>query len=121
MTREPAPPTKENLTAWLQYFEDLRLGGFYRDRGAARGRTASPSAATSPLAAVPDPQTEISNLKSQMAKSKTPSTPASRAASSAPAQKTNLIVLPSAQSPSLFQEFESVPNDSLERIRADIG
>jgi uracil-DNA glycosylase family 4 len=121
MTRESVPPSKENLTAWLQYFEDLRLGGFYRDRGAAKGRAVSSSVTNSTLAAVPDPQSEISNLKSQMAKSKAPVSPAPRAGTAAPTQKTNLIVLPSAQAPSLFEEFESVPNDSLELIRADIG
>lgn len=118
MTREPAPPTKENLTAWLQYFEDLRLGGFYRDRGGARAITGSPTLVETTPA---DSGSEISNLKSQMPKPKSPAPLPARAASGAPTQKSNIIVLPMAQAPSLFETFEAVADDSLERIRADIG
>jgi uracil-DNA glycosylase family 4 len=122
MTRESLPPTKKDLTAWLQYFEDLRLGGFYRDRGGARSITGSATLVEKGPATGADYDSEMSDLKSQMAKSKTLAPPASRAANTAaPSRKSNLIVLPSAQAPSLFEEFESVPNDSLERIRADIG
>jgi uracil-DNA glycosylase family 4 len=120
MTREPAPPTKENLTAWLQYFEDLRLGGFYRDRGGARSITGSATLVEStPTAA--DSDSEISGLRSQMPKPKSPAPSVARATAGAPSQRSNLIVMPSAQAPSLFETFEAVANDSLERIREDIG
>jgi DNA polymerase len=57
-----------------------------------------------------------------MAKPKSPLSPAPRAATvSAPLQKPNAAVLHVTQAPSLFEAFESVPNDTLERIRADIG
>jgi DNA polymerase len=122
MTRESAPPTKENIAAWLQYFDDLRLGGFYRDRGGARGGKISPASVTTLPAPLAAPTSEISDLKSQMGKPKSPVSPISRpAAVSAPSVKSNITVLPVAAGPTLFESFESVPNDTLERIRADIG
>jgi len=121
MASGDAATRKQQLTDWLQYFDDLHIRGYYLDRGNAQGHAAaSPS---TQLNAVP--QHEGSNLTSessatfsQMPKPKTP-LPVSRAAFSAPTAKVN--VMPVAHGPSLFEAFERVPNDTLERIREDIG
>ena len=109
MTRPRIPPSKENLAAWLQYFDDLRLGGFYRDRGAARSFNSKAAAAAGP--------NEISSVSPQMSR---PVRPAA-AAATLPPRKSNITVMPVVPGPSLFKPFESVANDSLERIREDIG
>src|SRR5258708_30391408 len=124
MTREAVPPNKENLAAWLQYFDDLRIGGFYRDRGIPQ------AAATS--GPVKEESTELSELKAQMAKSKAaPSAPTGSYVAfplnpdlvpqlkAAPATKFDVMSV--GRDASLFTELEKVKGDTLERIRADIG
>jgi DNA polymerase len=129
MTREAVPPNKENLAAWLRYFDDLRIRGFYRDRAVV--------AAVTQVAATPshigEENPELSELKAQMAKAKAPTSPAPVAtysgfplkpnlaapSISAPAQKFDLVSL--GRDASLFEELEKVEGDTLERIRADIG
>src|SRR5579862_8289640 len=121
MASGDAATRKRQLTDWLQYFDDLHIRGFYLDRGNPRGHAAAPALTH----ANASPQLEESNLApespatiSQMPKPKTP-LPVSRAAVSAPVAKVS--VMPVAHGPSLFEAFERVPNDTLERIREDIG
>jgi DNA polymerase len=109
MPRDGIPPQNEKLAAWLQYFDDLGLGNFYRDRGAspeslAARRVVKPAA--KPVPVVPSSRPQISTMK--------PSNQPTAAAA-------KVAVLPIAHGPSLFETFEHVPNDSLERIREDIG
>jgi uracil-DNA glycosylase family 4 len=116
MPGEGVPPEKERVAAWLEYFNDLRIGGFYRNRG---GGKSSVAAAKKFASAAPRPVP----VKTPPAPSK-PSTstmklPPLSAATSASASK--VTVLPVAHGPSLFEAFERVANDTLERIRADIG
>ena len=129
MTREAVPPNKENLAAWLRYFEDLRIGDFYCDRANISG---SGSVATAP-APTAEENPELSELKAQMAKSK--ATASSVPAGSyigfplnpnlvpepkvAPATKFDLLSI--GRDASLFTELEKVKGDTLERIREDIG
>lgn len=129
MTRVTVPPNKENLVAWLQYFDDLRIGGFYRDRGVPPGDTLATS---TPLPLVEE-NPELSELKAQMAKSKhaVPQLPAGSyigfplnpnlvpETNKAPAPKFDLQAI--GRDASLFTELEKVKGDTLERIRADIG
>jgi len=129
MTREAVPPNKENLAAWLQYFDDLRIGAFYRDRGnvGVRADIAAPQVSAG------DENPELSALKAQMAKSNAPAPPARVAApSSFPAKPNPASSAGAAAAPkfdiislnrdaSLFAELEKVKDDTLERIRADIG
>jgi uracil-DNA glycosylase len=128
MTRAAVPPNKENLAAWLQYFHDLRIGSFYRDRaGVTAGGTL---AASAPFV---EENPELSELKAQMAKSK-PAAPTLPAGSYigfplnpnlvpepkvAPAAKFDAMSI--GRDASLFTELEKVKDDTLERIRADIG
>jgi uracil-DNA glycosylase family 4 len=128
MTRVAVPPNKENLAAWLQYFDDLRIGGFYRDRGLVPDHA---PASAAPIA-VAEENPELSELKAQMAKSKAvPSAPAGSyvgfplnpnlVPQSKIAPATNFDVMSIGRDASLFTELEKVKDDTLERIRADIG
>jgi uracil-DNA glycosylase family 4 len=129
MTRVAVPPNKENLAAWLQYFHDLRIGSFYRDRGVLPGGSL---AASAPVPLVEE-NPELSELKAQMAKSKSaaPQLPAGSyigfplnpklvpETNKAPAVKFDLQAI--GRDASLFTELEKVKGDTLERIREDIG
>jgi uracil-DNA glycosylase len=93
---------RARVEPWLDYFNQLGLGPFYRDRApsaatASPPRTLAATAVVAPrTAAVPKPLT---------------SRPA---AASAP-----FIPVPSG--PSLFEIVDRVENDSLDRIRTDLG
>jgi uracil-DNA glycosylase family 4 len=116
MPGEGVPPEKERVAAWLEYFNDLRIGGFYRNRG---GGKSSVAAAKKFASAAPRPVP----VKTPPAPSK-PSPSALKSPSQSTAASTTsskVTVLPVAHGPSLFEAFERVPNDTLERIRADIG
>ncbi len=93
----PTPkPTQEKLEAWLRYYEDLRLGPFYRDRISA-------------VEAEPEPAPPP-------AKSITP--PGWRELS---AQVARVSVLPIVQGPSLFEAAERKTGETLEIIQEDLG
>ncbi len=129
MTRAAVPPNKESLAAWLQYFHDLRIGSFYRDRGVTPGGVL----ATSSSAPLVGENPELSELKAQMAKSKAVATPLPAGSyigfplnpnlvpetNAAPAAKFDLSAI--GRDAALFAELEKVKGDTLELIRADIG
>jgi uracil-DNA glycosylase family 4 len=87
----------EKLEAWLEYFRDLGLNGWYR------GRTAP--ARTGFAAAT---KTESGFVRAG----------AAGAPATAPAPVAHIPIL---EAPSLFEAAERVETDSLERIREDIG
>jgi DNA polymerase len=92
--------TRAKLEAWLQYFDDIGITQYYRDRAVqaelpASAESAPPTAASGAIGA---------------AKA---SAPALRAATPA--------VRSARQAPSLFDVVDRVEGDSLERIREDIG
>ena len=92
--------TREKLEAWLRYFDELSLGAFYNDRRST-GRLPSKRAAENVPAAVPRVQTAVT---------------------SAPMKTTApVIALPVLNAPSLFENTDRVENDTLERIREDLG
>jgi len=109
-----------HLAAWFSYFEDIGLDRFYRDRAAAfsaegvqslrrssASKTAVPEAAPAPI---PEP------------KQATPASPrAWQPAAPALAGASRGVVIPVAANPSLFEAVDRIADDSLERIRADIG
>jgi uracil-DNA glycosylase len=105
MTREQA----EKLEEWLGYFRDLGLGSYYRGRPAPARATGVPevvsraaSVAVSPLvAAVPAASSPIRRV--------------------APAVPPPVASIPVIETRSLFEQSERIENDSLERIREDIG
>jgi uracil-DNA glycosylase family 4 len=96
--------TRAKLEAWLTYFDDLGLAPFYADRASLELPSSAPVGA---LLAAPN----------SAARASAPSVaPAFRPASvGAPP------VISARQAPSLFEILDRVENDSLEKIRADIG
>jgi DNA polymerase len=93
------PDTRAKLEAWLSYFEDLGLSPFYADRASLElPVSANVAAGFSPAASVP---------------------PVGAAFRSAP--RASAPVISVKQAPSLFEILDRVENDSLEKIRADLG
>jgi uracil-DNA glycosylase family 4 len=118
MPSEGVPPEKERVAAWLEYFSDLRIGGFYRNRGVGKSSVA---AATKFAGAPPRPTAVNAPADTQAKKAPAKSPPTKSPAQAAPSSASKVTVLPVAHGPSLFEAFERVPNDTLERIREDIG
>jgi uracil-DNA glycosylase len=104
--------TRADFESWLRYADELGLGPYYRDRAASKS---FPSAQTAvPTISAPVTPAEPPAQFSAVVPRRSPLSPLPAAA---PAKMTPLIPAPSG--PSLFEE--RVENDSLERIRADIG
>jgi uracil-DNA glycosylase family 4 len=92
---------REKLEAWLRYYEDLNLGAFYTDRR-TMGKRPNKRAVLNAPAAPPVMQ---------------------RVIATAPPLKTPapVPVMPILNVPSLFEAIDRVENDTLERIREDLG
>jgi DNA polymerase len=90
--------TRVQLESWLQYFEELGLSPFYTNRGSLE----LPSSVVPAAASLP-PVSKSAGLKAAATKP----TPAP--------------ILPLAPSASLFDAMDRVENDSLPRIREEIG
>lgn len=105
------------LEAWLQYADDLNLGPFYRDRTSNRANVEGPPMATESL--TPPKIAESARESNSSAAPVAASVPqAAFAAAAAPKRTAPTIAAPRPDT-SLFEE--KIENDSLEKIRADIG
>jgi uracil-DNA glycosylase family 4 len=126
--RLPAAVT-EKITQRLTYFEDLGINLFYRTR-----TTASALGSTGTLACANDSTLQPETAEAQVASSvlqipaeeqlpKTPTKPviatAPRVFASTATQKIEL--LPKAPEVSLFDAMNKVPNDTLLKVREDLG
>lgn len=111
-------PTKTSrLEAWLQYADDLNLGPFYRDRISNHANAEFAATAVESLA--PPITAESARESSRSAAPVAAFTPqATLAVAAAPKKTATTIAAPRADT-SLFEE--KIENDSLEKIRADIG
>ena len=97
----PSPQSpREKLEAWLRYYDDLNLGTFYTDRRSMEKRP-SKRAAENAIAVVPGIQPVV--------------------ASAPPKTAGPLVMLPVVNAPSLFETIDRVENDTLERVREDLG
>jgi uracil-DNA glycosylase len=109
MNPSPTPKQREKLESWLRYYDDLGLGVFYKDRVRIGGRTTTPA---------PEPGAPVQNAPAQAA-------PVSRPISiTLPPSKTPppvASVLSVLSETSLFEAIDRVENDTLERIREDLG
>jgi len=94
----------------LRYYEDLGIRLFYRDRRAGPGVDGGAAAGTSVEPAIAAQQ-EISLPK--------PRVESPRSAAAAPALRITPVIAPSG--PSLFEAVEKVVDDTLLKIREDIG
>jgi uracil-DNA glycosylase len=100
MDSSPTQTPREKLEAWLRYYDDLNLGAFYTDRRTMGKRTIKRTAEEAP-AALPVMRPAI--------------------ASAPPKTAPPVPVLPVVNAPSLFEAIDRVENDTLERIREDLG
>jgi DNA polymerase len=90
---------REQLKAWLTYFEDIGLSPFYTNR-----------------AALELPAPEVRPIEAPAVAARSVSPPLARTPSAAPPSAAPLIA-----APSLFDSIDRVEGDSLENIRAFIG
>ncbi len=113
MDSSPTQTQREKLEAWLRYYEDLRLGAFYTDRRTMGKRVRK-------SVAVEAADSEVARVKAAPvaapAAAVEPSKPPVR-----PIEPRPGAVLPIVSDVSLFEATERVENDSLERIREDLG
>jgi uracil-DNA glycosylase family 4 len=100
MDSSPTQTQREKLEAWLRYYDDLNLGAFYTDRRAMGKRPTKSVAQDNPTAAAAVQQV-------------IPTAP--------PKTASPASVLPIVSAPSLFEAVDHVENDTLERIREDLG
>ena len=106
------PETRARVEAWLRYGADLDLAPYFRDRAAMTvPASAAELAAASPLPA-PAPKPKSAPL---------PAPPAVPTRAAAPSSGSSLPFVPVAPSRSLFDVTERIENDTLPRIREDIG
>ena len=100
MDSSPTQTPREKLEAWLRYYDDLNLGAFYTDRRTMGKRPIKRAAEETPaVLPVMRPAIAIAPAKA------------------APP----VSVLPIVNAPSLFEAIDRVENDTLERIREDLG
>ncbi len=113
---------QEQVKDWLRYGEDLGLGPYYRDRaplhgiaGAAAAPVEPQSVATSSAtsAAVPDAMAAAASGRAPSASQK--SIAVAKTSPAAPA------ISPASAAPSLFEVLDRIKDDTLPRIREDIG
>jgi len=114
---DPRGPREQQLGEWLQYFQDIGIREFYRDRLATE---ASASAALRVQSEITGARAEAARTQLMAAKSvvATARTTPSKISASAPAAAP---FIPVERGASLFEASDKIADDSLEKIRADIG
>jgi uracil-DNA glycosylase len=100
---------RTRLEDWLHYADELGLTPFYRDRATTEPQT--PIAAPAPAAENPEPMRKP-------AQSRPPFPTAPPAATNHP---TSATFFPITSGPTLFEAADRIENDTLEKIRADLG
>jgi uracil-DNA glycosylase len=105
MDSSRTPTAREKLEAWLRYYKDLNVGDFYKDRIGTGARSTS----------LPPNSERVATTSQFVAPSPLIASPSARPATPA------LPVLPVVNAPSLFEAIDRVENDTLERIREDLG
>jgi DNA polymerase len=101
---------EEKIEERLRYYEDLGIRLFYRDRTPAAATSFVPTAST----VAPTPAPEENSLPKPIAKPLPP-----KAAAVAATPRIAPIVAPSG--PSLFESVDKIKDDTLPKIREDIG
>jgi uracil-DNA glycosylase len=110
---QPLPDAlREKIKQRLSFYEDLKIAPFYRDRKGVTRRALSPD----PVA-TPSPEEEITLPK--------PASKSAKGVTVAPSPQGSAVdmFLPSApvKTSNFFASLKSVPNDTLLKIREDIG
>jgi uracil-DNA glycosylase len=106
--------TRARIEAWLRYGQDLGLAPYFRDRAPKYPWTAATASTAEASAAAPivSPKPKSAPL---------PAPPAIPTRAAAAASASSLPLMPVAPSRSLFDAAERIENDTLPRIRDDIG
>lgn len=102
--------TRTQLESWFRYADDLGLGPYYLDRASSNAPPVG--------LAVPTTEQPSQQIQSSVAIPKTGTVTSASRQVSVPTAKT-LPVIQAPSGPSLFEE--RIENDTLERIRTDIG
>jgi uracil-DNA glycosylase family 4 len=129
MTERIPETLHKKLSARLHFYEDLGVGPFYKDRGASHALSMATPASESFEAPISQPSSlEEAALPKPMRKPELPKAtqPAPRAlptqvAEAAPRVASKPEPLPVLAAPSLFEAFGKVPDDTLLKIRTDLG
>jgi DNA polymerase len=114
---DPRGPREQQLGDWLQYFQDIGIREFYRDRLATE---ASASAALRV-------QSEITGARAEAARAQLmagkPGVTIGRhsAAKNSPSAPAATPFIPVERGASLFEASDKIADDSLGKIRGDIG
>jgi uracil-DNA glycosylase len=104
----PAESLQARIEERLRYYEDLGIALFYRDR--ARSSTAIPTPAISHASsAIPQQESSLPKPKSKVAVP----------VYAEPALRVAPLIVPSG--PSLFEAVEKVRDDTLQKVREDLG
>jgi uracil-DNA glycosylase len=114
---------QKKISQRLSFYDDLGVRLFYKDRAAGSNRAVASSATESFAAPVTQQISyEESALPKSTRKPESPK-PAPRSATpfSALPQPARTTILPVSTGPSLFEAFDKVPDDSLLKIRTDLG
>jgi uracil-DNA glycosylase family 4 len=99
---------QQKLTERLHFYEDIGIRLFYRDRG---------SGARAQLSAVTASRAEMQKEETNLAKT----APKHESRKLAPIAPRKLDVLPAPSGPSLFESLNRIADDSLLKIRTDLG
>jgi DNA polymerase len=103
----------------LNFYEDMGIRQFYRDRGAELGTGVARTLEESVVAVIPN---MISEEDQTLPKSvRKPELPKAAPFAAPMPPKTSPLTLPAPAAPSLFEAFEKIPNDTLLKIREDLG
>ena len=106
--------TRARAEAWLRYAQDLHLGPYYRDRAASHS-----AALESPLAREPEQMPKDHGRLGVRSANADPQPPETPRVLTPELGRPVLPIVQLSPGPSLFEE--KVENDSLDRIREDIG
>jgi len=123
---------EEQVKDWLRYGEDLGIGPYYRDRAPLHGisELAAAPVQAQPVATSSATSAVIPNTMAASASGRAPAIPANVAPSAAqksvtaartPPAAPAATILPAAAAPSLFESLDRIADDTLPRIREDIG
>jgi uracil-DNA glycosylase len=120
---ERIPETlQKQLSERLHFYEDLGVRLFYKDRGASHALSiATPAEGTFEAPVSQQISYEEATLPKSIRKPELPKAGqlSPRAASPQPARKPDVLPVPAG--PSLFEAFDKVPDDTLLKIRTDLG
>ena len=108
---------REKLNERLRFYEDLRLGPFYRDRRTAGRQSLSAFAVTSEGNSTTTEDSALRKAPPRVASAPSVASPSP----AAPVPAAKLPALPVNMGPSLFEGSDKIVGDTLVKVREDLG